>query len=228
MPPAEVGLDLGNAVVLEDGLLPPAPPSYTTANASTGASASADDAESAVSPPKNAAALARARASRTSISGSKPSPAGAGDRSSLLGSTDASSDHAGQFTEAPELAELSSGLQSTSLREDSSGLSRQKSFASGAVVEKEQSTTDITDMLSQEMSGLGKTANVEDFVFQFVCERKKCRAEMSISGQAMREAAQQVRESKKWKKKGGPILVEVACAKCGKLHNLAAPDGSLS
>ena len=43
----------------------------------------------------------------------------------------------------------------------------------------------------------------------------------------MREAAMAVKADKKWQKKGGPIFVEVACATCGKLHNLQAPDGVL-
>jgi len=71
-------------------------------------------------------------------------------------------------------------------------------------------------------------------VAEFTCENPKCRAEMSISGTMMRDAALEDMR-KKQKKKGflskflgtDKISVGVECAKCQRVHNLAIPDGVL-
>lgn len=107
-------------------------------------------------------------------------------------------------------------------RSDSSG------FSSGSVVDSDKSVSDITDLLTREVNGLGSAAVLSDKMFQFTCVKKKCGKECAISGQAMREAAAAVMATKKWKKKGGPVFVEVACSYCGHRHNLQAEDGDLS
>jgi len=100
-------------------------------------------------------------------------------------------------------------------------------MSSGSVVSRSDSMSakNIDDMLAQELHGLGQTA-VSDYNFEFQCENKKCRAAMSISGQAMRDAAREVMRGKGYKK-GKKVYVEVACAHCGKTHQLQATEDML-
>lgn len=102
---------------------------------------------------------------------------------------------------------------------------RTRKSSAGALLDSDEVVEEISTKLTQELNGLGKTA-VTDYAFEFICEKKKCGHPCTISGKAMREAALAGMRSKKYKK-GNAIMVEVACPKCGKLHNLAAPTGDL-
>ena len=81
------------------------------------------------------------------------------------------------------------------------------------------------DKTAADLAGLVVTsqaaaANIKQFNFEFQCERKKCGASMQISGDMFRAALQEDLRKKKFK---GVPKVQVACAKCNKLHNLQAP-----
>ena len=65
---------------------------------------------------------------------------------------------------------------------------------------------------------------IQNVNFEFMCEKKKCRAPMQISGQVFRDAMREDLRKKGFK---GKPRVGVECDKCGHIHNLVAPPGFL-
>ena len=100
--------------------------------------------------------------------------------------------------------------------------SKLSSAFSSSKKEVDKTATDLAGLVVTSQSA---ATNIKSFNFEFNCERKKCGASMQISGEMFRAALQEDLRKKKFK---GVPKVQVACAKCGKLHSLQAPAEVMS